>query len=158
MRRSRMAGSILIAAMVVLVVLMLLIAAAIAFTGKNREASAGKMQGDQVAACADAARRHLLSKLRMLKGSASSLRLVDVKVPHGDRELTISTSHFDGTQAMVQALTPAAVVSDTVKARDLSNAAPGSATLGGQFYSVVVKCEDPGGRMAELEFAFRYGL
>jgi hypothetical protein len=151
-------GSILLATMVVLVVLMILVAGAIAFTGKNREAAAGKMRGEQVAACAEAARKHLLSRLRLFNVPVSEI-VLDTQIPDGDGLMTLMTGHFGDTVATptIVELSALTVLGTAARPDDMSGRSVQQAT-GGQFYGAVVKCRDEAGREAELEFAFRYGL
>ena len=75
MHRPTPNGTVLLAVMVALTILLVLIAAAIGFTGKNREASAGKMQGDQVAACVE--------ERRLVAAGAQVVRQDVVGTAHG---------------------------------------------------------------------------
>lgn len=155
-------GSALLVTLIALAVLMVIVVATIQFTGDNRTAASAKIAGDETAACAEVARRYLLSQLRTYGVSISSLtfdeRLAD-DATLADRS-RIMSAHYS---AVAAAPTIVTVSSDTVggaakQLRDMSNAAPSSTTIGGQYYRVVVLCRQSGGRESELEFVFRHGL
>jgi hypothetical protein len=145
--------------MVMLVVLLVLVVGAIAFTGKNREAAAGKMRAEELHACAEAARKHLLSRLRLFNVPVRSI-VLDTQIPTGDgQSMQIMTGHYGDTTAQptIVELSAATVLGTNSAPDDEANVSRGQAA-GGQFYGAVVKCRDAAGREAELEFAFRYGF
>jgi hypothetical protein len=149
--------------LIALAVLMMLVGGAIQFTNYNREATAEKLRGDRVSACADAARRHMLSRLKLFRASGDfkllSTKLIDSPEPAERSKLT--TGHYGEKDPMptVVAVDPVLMGAATRQVRDISNAAPsGGGTLGGQYFSVVVKCQEYSGRESEVEFLFRYGL
>lgn len=177
-------GNSLMVTMIALAVLMVLVVGAIRFTGTNREAAVSKVRGDRLAACADTARRYLLSRLRVFGVSVTDLRLegavnqpnfyallpddaVDAQksrigAAHYGTEVTSITASTQGVPSAV-AIVPSSQIGSTGKmARDMANAAPSTTTLGGTFYRVVMKCQEPGtlgaARESEVEFVFRYGL
>ena len=159
MRRPNSRGAILIATMVMLIVLLVLVVGAIAFTGKNREAAAGRMRAEELHACAEAARKHLLSRLRLFNVPVRSI-VLDTQIPTGDgQSMQIMTGHYGDTTAQptIVELSAATVVGTNSAPDDEANVSRGQ-TTGGQFYGAVVKCRDAAGREAELEFAFRYGF
>src|SRR5437588_258764 len=61
--------------MIALAVLMVLVVGAIRFTGTNREAAVSKLKGDRMGACAETARRYLLSRLSLYGVSVSDIKL-----------------------------------------------------------------------------------
>ena len=73
-------GNALLMTLIALAVLMMIVAAAIQFTGTNREAAISKARADEVQACATTARKLLLSKLRTFGVSAGAL-VLDTKLP-----------------------------------------------------------------------------
>ena len=160
MRRPNSRGAILIATMVMLVVLLVLVVGAIAFTGKNREAAAGKMRAEELHACAEAARKHLLSRLRLFNVPVRSI-VLDTQIPTGDgQSMQIMTGHYGDTTAQptIVELSAATVLGTNSAPDDEANVMRRGLGTGGQFYGAVVKCRDAAGREAELEFAFRYGF
>ena len=170
-------GNSLLVTMIALAVLMVLVVAAIRFTGTNREAAVSKVRGDRMTACADTARRYLLSRLRVTGVDVKSLELDPTAHttyarlpddPATSKQSIIGEGHYgddvtiSGFTPAVATVTPSSFGSAANQIRDLANAAPGSATLGGQYFRVVMKCQEPGStgvaREAETEFVFRYGL
>jgi hypothetical protein len=150
--------------LIAIAVLMALVGGAIQFTNYNREATAEKLRGDRVNACADAARRHLLSRLRLFRAT-TSLQILDTKLiddPDPKARSQLRTGHYGGTEAepTVVSVSPALMGAANRQARDIANvAASGGGTLGGQYYRVIVKCQEAtSGRESEVEFLFRYGL
>lgn len=156
-------GNALLLTIIAIAVLMVLVGGAIQFTNRNREASAEKLRGDRVTVCAEAARRHLLSRLSLFQATGA-LQILDTKLiddPDPDARSRMMTGHYgDGPVATVKTVDAVTMGAAGSQARDMANAAPNSATLGGQYYRVVVKCEESseGGRESEVEFLFRYGL
>ncbi len=165
MRHLRMRtprGNALMMTVIALGVLMMLVGGAIQFTNYNREATSEKLRGDRVSACADAARRHMLSRLKLFRASGD-FKLLETKLiddPDPAERSKMMTGHYGGTaQPTVVAVDPVLMGAATRQVRDIANAAPGGGgTLGGQYYRVVVKCQEASGRESEVEFLFRYGL
>ena len=161
-RRMTPRGSALLVAMIALAVLMVLVVGAIQFTSTNQQASIAKVQGDRVGACAETARRYLLSRLRTASIPVTSLTLDEQAkdaVAPADRT-RMMTAHFGDTAAKptIQVVSSSDFGAAQKQVRDLANAAPTSASLGGQYYRVVMVCNEQGGRAAETEFVFRHGL
>ncbi len=155
-------GNALMVTLIAVAVLMMLVGGAIQFTHYNREASAEKLRGDQVGACADAARRHLLSRLKLFQAT-SELQILDTKLiddPDPNARSRMVTGHYGtGAEATVVAVNSVLMGEATRQARDVANTVTDSnGTLGGKYYRVVVKCQERGGRESEVEFLFRYGL
>ncbi len=155
-------GSALLVAMIALAVLMILVVGAIQFTGTNQQASIAKSQGDRTSACAETARRFLLSRLRTFSMGLSGLTLVRTSPDAKEtaHRSTMMTGHYGDTAAQptIQVVSASDFGASLRQVRDLANAAPESSTLGGQYYRVVMVCNEPGGRAAETEFVFRHGL
>jgi Tfp pilus assembly protein PilX len=162
MRRPSPRGSALLVAMIALAVLMVLVVGAIQFTGTNQQAAIAKGQGDRVSACAETARRYLLSRLRTFNMPIAGLTLereVPDAVEQADRSKMLTAHYGQNTpQQTIQVVSSSDFSASQKQVRDLANAAPESATLGGQYYRVVMVCNEPGGRSAETEFVFRHGL
>lgn len=160
-------GSALLITLIALAVLMVIVVGAIQFTGINREGAAAKLRGDSLAACGEAAKRQLVSQLALFGGGVNNVPLtgpVDVRIP--DRATVsersrIMLAHYDELDAGMEDIQPVSsglMGSSARGARDLSNAAPSSTSLGGTYYRVVMKCQDFGGRESEVEFLFRFGI
>lgn len=159
----RQRGSALIIAMIAISVLMVLVVAAIQFTGTNREGAVAKLHADELAACQQNAKRLLISQLNSptttLTGSSFSFALLDRSAV--SERTSAQTGHYaetDGGYGSITAVSGSAIAVSSRAARDLSNSAPASAGLGGVPYRVVMKCRDRGGREAEVEFVFKYGI
>ena len=155
-------GGTMLVTMIALAVLMVLVVGAIKFTGGNREAAVAKARGDRVAACADAARRYLLSQLAQngVQVTALTLNQVLSDDPSVSERSRMMTAHYQDvapqpTGALVRS---SGFGASARQARELSNSAPDTTTLGGSYFRVVVKCAEPGGRASEVEFLFKYGL
>ncbi len=157
-------GNALMVTLIAVAVLMVLVVGAIQFTNYNREATAEKLRGDRISACADAARRHLLSRLRLFRmGGELTLETELIDDPDPSSRSTMITGHYGNPTAepTVVEVSSKAMGAAARQARDISNAAVSSGALGGQYYRVVVKCQEPGaaggtGRESEVEFLFRY--
>lgn len=161
MRPSHYRGSALLIAMIAMAVLALLVAGAISFSGANRQAAAASNKADATAACADTARRHLLARLRTYNIDVEALQfqqaLPDAKADPDKSQ--ILTGHFRdvGAQATVVKVKSEQFSGASRQVRDMANMTS-SGSLGGNYYRVVVKCQQPGNREAELEFVFRHGI
>lgn len=153
-------GNALMLTLIAIAVLMMLVGGAIQFTNYNREATAEKLRGDRVGACADAARRHLLSRLKLFRAT-SELQILDTTLiddPDPSARSQLMTGHYGGeAENTVLSVSAASMGAATKQARDVANTVSGG-TLGGQYYRVVVKCHESAGRESEVEFLFRYGL
>lgn len=160
-RSSR--GNVLMVVMIAIAVLMVMVVGAIQFTGTNREAAVANMKASASSACAETARRYLLSRLTLFGLPVTDITLANEALPEAPNERhTISTAHYgesvDGGVKTVAIVEASAIGSSRNQIRDLSNAAPAGTTLGGAYYRVVVKCVESNNRESELEFLFRYGL
>jgi len=160
-------GNALLMTLIAISVLMLLVSGAIQFTNYNREATAEKLRGDRVGACADAARRHLLSRLKLM--SSPLLRTFQAELiddPNKTARSVMRTGHYGEPAPKPEEDNSVAIVDARLmgeggeQARDIANIAPsGDGTLGGKYYRVVVKCREKASqRESEVEFLFRYGL
>ena len=157
-------GNALLITVILVAVLMVLVVGAIRFTGTNRVSAGSKLSADRVAACADVARRTLLSKLRVfgvpIKGLVLNETIPDA-VATGDRS-TVMTAHYGASAptATIVDINSGSMSASAASVRGMGNVAPGSLTLGGQYFRVVVKCAEaaPSTREAEVEFVFRYGI
>ncbi|HEX5753456.1 MAG TPA: hypothetical protein VFZ09_45085 [Archangium sp.] len=156
-------GNALMLTLIAIAVLMVLVGGAIQFTNYNREATVEKLRGDKVGACADAARRHLLSRLKLFRAT-TELQVLDTRLiddPDPSARSKMKTGHYGSDDAVntVVAVNAVAMGEATKQARDIANTVTDSGgTLGGKYYRVVVKCQESGGRESEVEFLFRYGL
>ena len=156
-------GSSLIVALIAIGVLMVLVVAAIQFTGINREGAVAKLRSDELAACAESAKRMLISQLQdptaSLTGQAYEFELPDR--PTNTERTKAYTGHYgeeDGGFGSITAMSGSSIAASSRLARDLSNAAPTQTSFGGIPYRVVMKCKDARGRESEIEFVFRYGI
>ena len=139
-------GNALMITLIALAVLMMLVGGAIQFTNYNREATAEKLRGDRVSACAEAARRHMLSRLKLFRASGD-FKLLETKLidsPEPSERSSMMTGHYgEGAQPTVVAVDPVLMGAAGRQVRDIANAAPGGGgTLGGQYFRVVVKCQE----------------
>jgi hypothetical protein len=159
-------GNALMLTVIAMAVLLLLVGGAIQFTNYNREASSEKLRGDRVGACADAARRHLLSRLKLFRAT-TELQILDTTLiddPDPSARTRIMTGHYNDTksdtaQATVVGVDPVLMGASSRQVRDIANTVPATGGfMGGQYYRVVVKCKETSGRESEVEFLFRYGL
>lgn len=163
-------GSALIIAILGVAMLIIITAAALTWSGSGKEAAGRKVEADRLAACADSARRYILAQLALTGVSPTSLALSRVLPDEfadagSDRQTQILSGHYSTASASgatpaatVVAISSASMGGSDQGARDLANALPGSATLGGQYYRVVVKCRASPTREAEYEYVFRYGI
>lgn len=155
-------GNALMMTLIALAVLLLLVAAAIQFTGANREAAISKARGDELQACATIGRKMLLSKLRTFGVDPATLTL-NTQLPDATlaaNQTTVRTGHYDGTGAetVVVKLDSTVMGASRNQVRDVANTLA-STTLGGSYYRVVVSCRHPtSNAQSEVEFTFRHGL
>lgn len=155
-------GSALMIAMIAIAVLMVLVAGAIQFTGMNREAAASKMHGDRVEACADAARRLLLSKLTHYGVPSAPIVQVLPDRTNAANWSSMMSGHL-GEGAATPTVTSVGQLWGRKRVQDLANIVGGKMN-GEGFWKVVMKCGEPGSadggwlRESEVEFVFKYGL
>lgn len=168
-------GNALLVTMIALAVLMVLVVGAIRFTGTNQVAAVSKMRGDRLAACADTARRYLISRLRVNQAATAVVldpatgqnyrNLPDDAV--SSRQSIIGAGHYDDnllslSQPHISVVPSSSFGASGMQARDLSNVMPTQTGIGGQYYRVVMKCQEPGtlgtARASEIEFIIRFGL
>jgi hypothetical protein len=148
--------------LIALAVLMMVVAAAIQFTGTNREAAAIKARADEVQACATTARKLLLAKLRTFGTPTGALTLNTV-IPDTQSAATdkqVRTAHFDSLalQPVIVKLDSTIMGASRYQVREMSNTLAQS-TLGGDYYRVVVTCRHPDSNaQSEVEFTFRHGI
>lgn len=169
-RRER--GSILVVAVVVVAVLSTLAAAAISFSSTEYSAARVYTSGDELVSCADAGRQYLLSKFKMLGPPPTNLQL-SARLDTADSTACSNTAsppsggrcarggHIgqrDVTVKGVRVIPSSSVADSRRNARDLTNVITTPNSLGGQYYQLVVHCEDDRGRETEVEFALRFGL
>ena len=155
-------GNALIMVLIALAILMMMVAAAIQFTGTNREAATAKSRGDEMQACATVARKMLVSKLRTFGVPTSSLTL-NSKLPDeqaAGKQRQVYTGHFGATAAepVIVNLQSSSMGASRDQVRDVANTLA-STTLGGNYYRVIVTCHHPDSNAeSELEFTFRHGI
>ncbi len=165
-------GNSLMVTLIALAVLMVLVVGAIRFTGTNREAAVTKLKGDRMAACAETARRTLLAQLR-LQGTVAVTdleldsvnhtaytRLPDEPAPA--KRTVMGPSHYGDdpltAPRVISVISPKSM--GATQTINLSNVLLESSIGGGQYYRVVMKCQEAVGdqRESEVEFVFKYGL
>jgi Tfp pilus assembly protein PilX len=165
MKNKNPRGTVLIVVLVAMAVLAVLALGVIAFTGTERDAAIQGRRGEQLMACAEVARAHVLAQLRAAGGMSPESIAFSVTLPdevENARRSVARTGHVHDPDAGVVMTGGVLVVkagmgAQTSQARDLTNVATQSPTLGGQYYRVVVACES-GGRQREVEFLVRYGI
>ncbi len=165
--RKAQRGSILLLAVILVVVLSLLAAAPRSWSHAELGAASSLRTGDELLACADAGRQHLLSKFKLFNMRPSSLVLsqpIDrggadacTGAP-GERCAMSGHQGEDPNSTSVQAvrMLPAGGDRTSRNVRDLTNTIAGG--LGGSDYQVVVHCKDARGRESEVEFVVRFGF
>jgi len=141
---------------------------AIQFTNRNREAAAEKIRGDRIGMCVDAARRHLLSRLTVSRSSVETLKDFQVKLldsPDVNARTEMRTAHYDDLAVpQVTVVDVGTVGASSGQAVSVGNVSRKQGTVGGDYYRVVIKCQEPSdnpafpGRESEVEFLFRYGI
>jgi len=151
-------GSALLAAMIVVGVLALVTVATLQLAGISKQQSAKDARRLSQTSCVEAARQHVLGRLRVFGLDPTTIALDQaVTVETGTRNLR--TGHVDGpVVTSVKAIPPQLVGNSSAKNRDMSNVIVPGPTLGGRSYRVVVACTDPLAGEMELEFTFKYGL
>lgn len=162
MNHSSRRGSALLIALIAIGVLMVLVVAAIQFTGTNREGAVAKLRADELAACAESAKRLVFNQIgtasTSLHGSTFRFELPD-RVTASERTVIVSGHYGDADGGAILEQVAASVIgSNNRGARDLANSLPMSASSGGLPYKTMVTCRDRVGREAEVEFLFRFGF
>jgi len=156
--RKNERGSALIAALIIIGVLALVTVATLQLANISKQSSANDARRLSQTSCVEAARQYVLSRLRLVGQSPTSITLDQaVAVESGQRKMR--TGHV-GNTAVVQSVmaVPSSLVSNSnAKARDISNII-GTPTTGGSAYRVGVACSDPLAGDMEMEFTFKYGL
>ncbi len=158
-------GSALVITLIALAVLLLIVVGAITFTSRNRTAAVSATRNAQVEACAETARRYLLSRMRVHGAFARPVpeiileQVLKDDAVEGDRS-TMRTAHYDSDAGTATAATLSATSfgSAMLKVSDVVNTAGSPPGSGGRYYRVVVMCDEPNGRQAETEFVFRFGV
>lgn len=165
--------------LVALSVLMLLVGGAIQFTNRNREAATEKIRGDRISLCADAARRHLFSRLTLHGSPTESFEAFDVQLldnPDNTARTSMQMAHYGAyvdpedplnskANLTVKEVSMETLGESKSQVASVGNVfGPGSGSVGGRYYRAVVRCQEPSanpsirGREFEIEFLFRYGF
>ena len=161
-------GSVLIAALVIIGVLALVTVATLRLADISKGQSAKDARKIGQAACVDAARQYLISRLNVFN-LASSIKFDQViSTEAGDRHIYSghvrgqdSTGKFTGPVITAQPRAVFAGVSGGAghsRNLDISNTVRGSVANVGSTYQVVVACSDPLAGDMELEFTLTFGL
>lgn len=157
-------GSALAITLIALTVLLLLVVGAITFTGRNQSAAVAKTRSDRVEACAETARRYLLSRLKVFGTGAVPVTSISLEQVLQDDQVVadssvMRTAHLGDTASAPTAavLASSSFSSGKDRVSDAANTLR-EGTAGGSYYRVVVMCDEPGGRQAETEFVFRFGI
>lgn len=154
-------GVSMIASMIVIGVLVVLVAAAITFTGQERQSAAQHLRREALNGCVQAARNVVVSQLR--GGAAgSALDLANIRGEAETGQYRMRTGHLgDETVGGGPGVTTCANESDNSAwaAMDLTNTVvdPNAPRAGaGRCYSIVASCEDVETRASrEVEFQLR---
>jgi len=162
-------GSALLAALIVIAVLAMVTVATLRLANISKEQSMKDARKLSQAACVDAARQYLISRLRLLSRYPITELTFDAAIPveNGTRHLYTGHARPNGPDGRpvgalpviesVRGVAAAKVGGAKAGNRDLSNTiAP--PTLGSKPYQVIVACSDPVAGDLELEFSFKYGL
>lgn len=173
MRPLSSRGSALLTAMIALAALTILALAAISFTGKEHEVTHSFARSEELQACAETARQHLLARFRSIGAQPTQIVLScpDTKTnPDSEcirlkdatataNQSILHTGHYGDAKAEVTGVTgvTGGIGAASGGARDLSNSLAAGATLGGQYYRVVVTCTSRG-RASEVEMLVRFGI
>lgn len=160
-------GSVLIAALVIIGVLALVTVATLRLADISKGQSARDARKLGQAACVDAARQYLISRLNVFN-IASTIRFDQViSTEAGDRH--IYSGHVRGQDALgkftgpVITAAPRAVYGGVSGGAsggngDITNTLRGANGKVGTTYQVVVACSDPLAGDMELEFSLQFGL
>jgi hypothetical protein len=155
-------------AIVLVVVLALLAAAALSWSQSELGAANELRAGDELLACADAGRQHLLSKFKLFNVRPTGLTLkqpidkndgAPCENKPGERCVMAGHQGEDpANNVTVQGvrMLPGGGDRTSRNVRDLTNTV--SSNWGGADYQVVVHCRDARGRESEVEFVVRFGF
>jgi hypothetical protein len=170
MQRINARGNSLVVTLTATAVMAVLVVGAIRYTGTNREAASSKIRADEATACAETARRHLLSQLRLFGSPIETLQLDRVNKTNYKRlndavatadQTIMSISHYDEdplTAPLSTGVVPANAFSAArASVQEVQNTI--RPPVSGGYFRVVMKCQlkNPV-RESELEFVFKYGL
>jgi hypothetical protein len=169
--RRRERGSILLLAIILVVVLAVLAAAALSWSQKELGAADELRAGDELLACADAGRQHLLSNFKLFNVRPTSLTLAQPVLNAdsasgggaactgrpGERCMRSGHQGENGMEVQGVRMLPAGGDRSTRNVRDLTNTVATN-SMGGSDYQVVVHCRDARGRESEVEFVVRFGF
>lgn len=162
MRHPNQRGSAMLITLIALGVLLILVVGAISFSGSNRAAAAATSRGETVSACAQTARKYMLSQLKMASFEPQMVEFTE-KIPDGPtaaEQSTIDTNHYGGTAGnpvKIIAVSSEYFGGSQDDVRDVANVITRRGS-GSAFWKAVVRCEDPQGRESEVEFVFRRSL
>lgn len=161
-------GSVLIAALVIIGVLALVTVATLRLADISKGQSARDARKLGQAACVDAARQYLISRLNVFNLASSITFDQVISTEAGDRH--IYSGHVRGQDATGKFTGPVI----TAQPRALFGGVSGGGKSGGSFdeantfrrsdgrlgstYQVVVACSDPLAGDMELEFTLQFGL
>ena len=161
-------GSALIAALIVIGVLALVTVATLRLADISKGQSAKDARKLGQAACIDAARQYLISRLRLFQVNSQVSFDQVITTEAGPRH--IYTGHVRQPDASgqltgavpvsVNAVTPVTagiIGGGNVNRREITNMI-GNASIGGRPYRVIVACSDPLAGDMELEFTLKFGL
>jgi hypothetical protein len=166
MNRVNARGAVLIVVLVAMAVLAVLALGVIVFTGTERSAAIEGRRGEQLKACAEVARAHVLARLRAAGAAPETIEFAAPLLDEEDpaRRSLARTGHVYFGDAGVPAPISGGVLvvktgmgAQAGQARGLVDVIAQTSTLGGQYYRVVVACES-GGRQTEVEFLVRFGI
>ncbi|HEY6910617.1 MAG TPA: hypothetical protein VI356_14665 [Myxococcales bacterium] len=160
-------GSVLIAALVVIAVLALVTVATLRLADISKGQSAKDARKLGQAACIDAARQYLISRLNVFNMASSVTFDQVISTEAGDRH--IYSGHVRGQDAMGKFTGPVitsqprpvytgvsgGASSDNL---DITNTLRASSGRVGTAYQVIVACSDPLAGDMELEFSLQFGL
>lgn len=160
-------GSALVAALIVIAVLALVTVATLRLADISKGESAKDARKFGQAACVDAARQYLISRLKLFGVPAQVSVDEVIATEAGSRHIYTghvrqpdANGHVSGPVAVVTGLTPVqrgAVGGGHSGIREFTNAI-GTGSMGGSTYTVVVACSDPLAGDMELEFTLKFGL
>jgi type II secretory pathway pseudopilin PulG len=165
MNRTR--GIALLPVLGVIVLLAFVTAAALQLALASKTAAIREAHKFTQASCLNAARDHLLARLRNFGTDPTTLQFDEwIGASSTPDSLHIRTGHVNGAATPTVTVVGASLIAGQKQSvRDVSNMIVPGATLGSKFYKVVVACTDPvAGRVnpdageMELEFTIRYGL
>ena len=162
-------GSVLIAALVIIGVLALVTVATLRLADISKGQSAKDARKLGQAACVDAARPYLISRLNVFNIATSINFDRVISTEAGDRHIYSGhvrgrdgTGKFTGPVITAQPRAVFGGVSSggggSGRSQEITNALRGSGAGVGSTYQVVVACSDPLAGDMELEFSLKFGL